>query len=440
MKEYNEKDKIIGKIILEAILTNRSPLLLGSGSDDTVDKEIIRQPNGKPYIPASSVSGKIRRIFSLNKNAFLTDSYEQFWGTENSNAQKTYQSHIIFDDLLLRGEQFSTAIRDGVRIGYEKNIAEDKTKYNYEILEPNHQFNFRAEITIRHTFEAEEFKTLANYLIQILQNDFNIGANSTSGFGELACSDAQMLYFEFPKDFEAWMNYLKGNKPNAYKLEGIRKVELKTPSIFSINARLKVKSTFLTSSYSLDGDSDKTQLSRGKGESKEFVVGGKSVRGAIRHRGLKILNTVGITDAEKRIKNLFGEVDEKTKFAQKSKISINEGVFVGGNTEKQTRIKIDRFTGGTIEGALLEVEPLVGGEVNLNFQINDYTSQDVALIMYIMKDLWTGDLAVGGEKNVGRGVLEGISAEIKWEEATLKLNDKGVEGALPEKFKNLTIN
>jgi len=34
--------------------------------------------------------------------------------------------------------------------------------------------------------------------------------------------------------------------------------------------------------------------------------------------------------------------------------------------------------------------------------------------MQVLKDLWCGDLAIGGEKNVGRGVLKGLSATIRW--------------------------
>ncbi|MCL0081501.1 hypothetical protein M1N64_04660, partial [Peptococcaceae bacterium] len=34
------------------------------------------------------------------------------------------------------------------------------------------------------------------------------------------------------------------------------------------------------------------------------------------------------------------------------------------------------------------------------------------LLLLILKDLWTADLPIGGEKSIGRGVLEGIKAKI----------------------------
>ena len=38
----------------------------------------------------------------------------------------------------------------------------------------------------------------------------------------------------------------------------------------------------------------------------------------------------------------------------------------------------------------------------------------------ILKDLWTGDLAVGGGKAVGRGVFQGKSAHIQYQKEPVK--------------------
>ena len=54
--------------------------------------------------------------------------------------------------------------------------------------------------------------------------------------------------------------------------------------------------------------------------------------------------------------------------------------------------------------------------------------------MQVLKDLWCGDLAIGGEKNVGRGVLKGLSATIRWNneegkdrKLTIKENGDGLK-------------
>lgn len=51
--------------------------------------------------------------------------------------------------------------------------------------------------------------------------------------------------------------------------------------------------------------------------------------------------------------------------------------------------------------------------INLRMSINDYKYYEAGLLLLVLKDLWAGDLTIGGEKNVGRGVLEGMFAEIK---------------------------
>jgi hypothetical protein len=39
----------------------------------------------------------------------------------------------------------------------------------------------------------------------------------------------------------------------------------------------------------------------------------------------------------------------------------------------------------------------------------------------LLKDLWTGDLPVGGERSVGRGRLQGIEADMCWQDETWRL-------------------
>ena len=110
--------------------------------------------------------------------------------------------------------------------------------------------------------------------------------------------------------------------------------------------------------------------------------------------------------------------------------------------ELQTRIKIDRFTGGTIESALFETMPLFNQYNpesdnpsekvrNVRITITDYEPYEAGLMLLILKDLWTGDLAVGGEKGVGRGTFKGFRAEIEWNGKNVTI-DKNLSVTPPE--------
>lgn len=430
---YEYGERITGKIILMATLRNASPLLLGSGLSDIADKEIIRLPDGKPYIPASALAGKIRRHFKGQEDI----TFRQFWGVDDS------QSHIVFEDARLQSESYQTTVRDGVKIEYQTNLAKDQGKYDYEVLEVGHEFAFKAEITLRASFDANHFKKMAGTVLELLKKDFGVGAHETSGFGEIECSSVNAYVFLFPKDSESWFDYLENKAlPIAQVLPHF---EINEKSLFKIEATFALKTTFLTSTYGVkSNEPDKTQLKRKQLKDNRwkdvYILSGKALRGAIRHRGVRILNTVGVQEAEKKIDALFGVVDEKTQKAQKSKIRVKEGVFKEARTFSQTRIKIDRFTGGTVSGALQESQPLSKGTVDLTIEIPDYQPQEAALLLFILKDLWTADLPIGGDKNVGRGVLQGVSGTVKMGTDNLELEKIGTNGyQIPESFKNLTL-
>jgi CRISPR/Cas system CSM-associated protein Csm3 (group 7 of RAMP superfamily) len=154
-----------------------------------------------------------------------------------------------------------------------------------------------------------------------------------------------------------------------------------------------------------------------------------------------------VKEVEAKLKNLFGyvEVDdedddekakEKTSLAKspdtpkqppaaRGRVRIEETLIENVVREVQTRIKIDRFTGGTIHGALFEMMPLWqmnnDDAVHIVMTVEDYKDWEAGLFLYVLKDLWTGDLAIGGEKNVGRGVLQGRRAEIRWKGGHVQL-------------------
>jgi hypothetical protein len=110
--------------------------------------------------------------------------------------------------------------------------------------------------------------------------------------------------------------------------------------------------------------------------------------------------------------------------------------YINKNTvhhERQPRIKIDRFTGGVIGGALFETEPIWHKEekIKVKIQVKKQKDRDsfwgVGLMLLVLKDLWNADLPVGGEKSIGRGLLVGRRARIRVDgrEFEIEENEKG---------------
>ncbi len=100
----------------------------------------------------------------------------------------------------------------------------------------------------------------------------------------------------------------------------------------------------------------------------------------------------------------------------------------------QNRVSIDRFTGGTRDGALFNEQPLFGGAqslVTVDLQLENPQEYEIGLLLLLLKDLWTGDLPLGGEISVGRGRLRGKNCQLEYrngQEQTWKLLANGANG------------
>ena len=107
--------------------------------------------------------------------------------------------------------------------------------------------------------------------------------------------------------------------------------------------------------------------------------------------------------------------------AQRSKLFVDD-VYVNKNKlieVKQTRIRIDRFTGSTVPGALFCEFPIWQEKrdvpvVRFNFRIQDCTDAQAGLMFMLLREMWLGYMPFGGGKAIGRGILNGISANIHY--------------------------
>jgi CRISPR/Cas system CSM-associated protein Csm3 (group 7 of RAMP superfamily) len=110
----------------------------------------------------------------------------------------------------------------------------------------------------------------------------------------------------------------------------------------------------------------------------------------------------------------------------------------------QNRVAIDRFTGGAYETALFSEQPIFGGpdsRLTIRLRIINPKDYEIGLLLLLLKDLWTGDLALGGESSVGRGRLQGIEATLTRRdtdaEQSWRIEQAGEQLALPEKVDTL---
>lgn len=374
------------------------------------------------------------------------------------------QSALMISDIVLDQKIFAIVQRDGVRIDPRTGTAVEHAKFDYEIVEPPKKHNGNAirmifEINVRNSLKesyTEIFKAFVGYFLQEIDNGrIRFGAKTNKGFGHLKLvpDSIKVTELDLQKalDVKQWLTtprpfsnrlkiYDKHSKVNVSDLIGGIKLALDEKT-FTIDATFHIKNSMLVRSYSTDPR--EPDLSHIKC-SDDFILPGTSIMGAVRHRAWKIINTMFKEQQSKLSKfhNLFGyvhieqpnaDLENEVNYPGFTKEQIEQKVCKGrvrvdetviDNVKQsiidrvQTRIKIDRFTGGTMAGALLQEKALWQKDneptITINMQIRDYEPWEPALFMFILKDLVTGDLPIGGEKSIGRGVLIGNEATISW--------------------------
>lgn len=199
-------------------LTVISGLHIGSGNDKVqiggVDSEIIKDPISKlPYIPGSSLKGKIRCLLEtegkysgeidpkLNTYFGVNVPFKQKMDEENKKLKEQgekeidYQTptRLIFRDLHLN-ESFKKDFEEGrkttefkteIVIDRKKGTAKDGGLRTIERVPPT--VKFEGEIIIRYKDDAElsDIETVLKEGLELLKKDY-LGGSGSRGYGAVS--------------------------------------------------------------------------------------------------------------------------------------------------------------------------------------------------------------------------------------------------------------
>jgi CRISPR/Cas system CSM-associated protein Csm3 (group 7 of RAMP superfamily) len=433
------KAHIKGRILIHAELRNLAPLRIGAGAGD--DRELLLLlREGRPYIPGSSLAGVLRAKWKADfgtqhPEGIDPDLIDAFWGTsgpDQSHNTQHRQSHFLVRDLCLAPESSSEIVlRDGVSIDRQTRTAKDGFFYRYEILEPGSRFLLRAEITLREGMELAPVGAILHWIHTQLFGDLQVGSNTSKGFGLLGLTTFQAWHFAFPAQASDWFAYCRdGKQPNLAALPLRPTFTLPVPikQDFCVRASFALRSSLLIGAGRQDLEEKGTEVQETrKGplrSGSKPVISGKSLIGAMRQRAHEILVAGGLDAlaADAQLARLFGYAEtmalpgQENARPQRSRISTREAdLSQAGKMMQQQRIRVDRFSAAPVDTGLFESAPLwriEGGRFELQWRIERYADWEASLLLHLLRDLWTGDLALGGEKNIGRGVLRGLRADI----------------------------
>lgn len=220
-------NKFVNRTIIKGTIENKVPIYIGKGNEGfdptEVDSPVLKDYEGKPIIPGSSLKGVLRstverilnneifknqwRVCDIlsqdncclpnnNKDGKINELKAKFKNDEEL-AEEIYKSccdvcklfgghnfagKLQIKDMKFKGEHANFGWRDGVGIDRDTGAATDKAKYNYEIVEAGSQFEF---YMIAENLEETQEKLL-KLIIKLLEDgEISVGGKTSRGLGQI---------------------------------------------------------------------------------------------------------------------------------------------------------------------------------------------------------------------------------------------------------------
>ena len=419
------KASVVGKIIIEGELITDAPLLIGDGaredSENTRDIHVLKDQSGKAFIPGTSMCGVLREYVNQTDRT----SVEKIFGDTNA-----MQSSIQIDDVELADG--ALVFRDGVRIDGFTGTGIKGGKYDYEAIERGAHGRLRMLVTLRACHDSDAIIDVISRLLKRLECGVKVGALTSKGFGAIHVENLSADFYDFKNksDVAAWLM----NEPASKKILPSEDVHIDGADALIVDADFTVNSSFIVRDYDTQEKIGDTPINAVSLKSRDdFLIPGTSLKGILRHRAEYILSRLGCpTDV---LDGLMGNSTPTTKI--KSRFIVSESYVADKNMRAvaHTRTRIDRFTGGVVQGALFTTKPVWQADdapsIRIHFEIHNVKDDaEVGLSIALLRDLWLGRVAIGGEKAVGRGTLSGRSARLTFNDRTYELDRDGkiIEG------------
>lgn len=445
--------RIIKKIIFNIPMQTYSPLRISSGVDDGItDILVLKDKKGKAFIPGTSITGVLRAKMS---NIYGDRAVDRLFGSIDDDGN---QSMINISDIVLENAKIIN--RDGIKIDSFTGVSKQGAKFDFEAIDKGATGDLYIEVTLRESCLSEQNKPNISYrkehkdfaingdvygeltatIADILTEGINVGSLTTKGYGKIKSREPVKMYvfdFKNPQGAMKWWQYLNEGILQDVAYTGNNSVAVVSEEDFVMQMEFVLTSSMIIRDYDVDTDDEKEKIAAVQMKSGEdFVIPATSIKGVLKSRAYKILMNLNYHDeqeAEDFLDKLMGrETDNKEDKGQKSRLYIDE-VYIRPNilhSKKQSRNRIDRFTGGTIDSALFTDKPIWQTDkskatIAINLQVQNCDEKEAGLMLLVMKDLWLGDLAIGGNKAIGKGVLKGKKCTIQYAGESFLIQDDG---------------
>ena len=201
------------KIYYYVQLKTLSPLNIGNGRSELTDMDVLKDEDGKFFIPGSSIAGVC--CHDLNEEDYAL--FHPMLDDQNK------QCPIFFSDAYMtKSNNVKYEVRDGIQVRYDEKVSVDGSKYNYEIVPRDTSFVLRIEVTDRD--DNKKYEDLVERLLTHIKNqDIKFGAKTTRGLGSITVVKCGKRVFDktnFEKEYFKF-NCEKEEHYRPHKVESI---------------------------------------------------------------------------------------------------------------------------------------------------------------------------------------------------------------------------
>ncbi len=433
---------IVARIVVEGDLVLLTPAHFGNGDgDDLTDMPLLVDPlDGRsPLLTGASIAGALRGHLRAVQRGHLAPlparEDEPAVAAERRGAavllfggfradDEGEQSPLIVEDA--RGSSPGIELRDGVRINPQSRTAEEDKLFDLQLWQAGTTFPLRFELLLRADEPARLKQALATALNGFADGSITLGARKRRGYGKVEVKAWRVRAFDLttPAGLLDWLEDGGKVETDLSTALGVEQFLDDRREDFRLDAELSLDGSLLIRSGGgrddLGPDTVHLRSPRPAGTTSRDVpiLSGTSLAGALRARALRVARAVGSDAwAGRLVNDVFGlDMETSQEQPRASRLVAEERVVERATTDLvQNRVKIDRFTGGAFPTALFNEQPIFGKadtRVGVGLRLINPRDHEIGLLLLLLKDLWTGDLPLGGESSVGRGRLQGRSASL----------------------------
>lgn len=423
------------KYVIEAEC--REPLHIGTGSGES-GEVLIHPEENCPFIQATGIAGAFREFFQYDKALEVSLFGESYKDDEEEGKEKESDvggSRVFFTDGFFGKSAVYTELRPRIRIDGRtgtgqsvKTRGSEKTsgqKFETESVAAGSRFSFSVYL-----YEKEKNlePDLENGLRALHEGLIQLGGQKSNGCGYVELISVRKAVYDFYKseDRKLWAEENKNMEELLPKLlESGKKGEERI--CFELEGQTEggilVKAIAVTE-YGEDA-ADAVNI---RNHQREYILPASSVKGVLRSQIEKIAAYRRIPDL---VTEIFGKESLKNQKGKAGRIRCfdckigdakeNEGARI------QSRIHIDKFTGGVMYGGLFSEKP-VCGRLSIRVELERDSGQDCSdresgMILMALRDLAMGLVSVGSGSSIGRGYLKGEKITVKEGDQTLAVID-----------------